>query len=205
MHVYAIAPVARYEPESVITKSIECLKTLEHDNFTLDIYYVIDTFPGDNRKLQFTLPNNFKMILRNTNRGHRAGAINDILKEIKNPDYVALFDVEHRPARDYIVKCVAALEENDAAVSSGCWHFMINKTSILTKMIALEHTFMDDLYRLLSHFEGFMAIQGTGVIKGSFLKDESLNEETSLDDVDLTTRMCLKARAAVLADTTMGD
>ena len=92
------------------------MKTLEHGNFTLDIYYVIDTFPGDNRKLQFTLPNNFKMILRNTNKGRRAGAIKDVLNEIKNPDYVALFDVSidllgHRPAKDYIIKCVVPLSK----------------------------------------------------------------------------------------------
>jgi cellulose synthase/poly-beta-1,6-N-acetylglucosamine synthase-like glycosyltransferase len=64
---------------------------------------------------------------------------------------------------------------------------------------------MDDLYRFLSHFEGFMTMQGTGVIKGSFLKDERFNEESSLDDVELTTRMYLKGKVTVLADTTMGD
>jgi cellulose synthase/poly-beta-1,6-N-acetylglucosamine synthase-like glycosyltransferase len=64
---------------------------------------------------------------------------------------------------------------------------------------------MDDLYQFLSHFEGFMTIQGTGMIKGSFLKDERFNEEASLDDVDLATRMYLKGKVAVLADTTMGD
>jgi cellulose synthase/poly-beta-1,6-N-acetylglucosamine synthase-like glycosyltransferase len=145
------------------------------------------------------------MVLRNTNRGRRAGAINDALSVMKNPDYVAIFDVEHRPAKDYLIKCVAALEENDAAVSSGCWHFVANKTNTLTKVITVEHTFFHGLYRFFSHFDGFMTLQGTGVLKRSFLDDEKFDEEASLDDVDLTTRAYLKGKIAVLTDTTMGD
>ncbi len=205
IHVCAVVPVSPHDPESVITKSIECLKELECSNFTLDVYYVTETFPGDNRKLQLTLPNNFTIVFRNTNRGRRAGAINDFLKEVTNADYVAIIDVEHRPAKDYIVKCIAALKEKDAGVSSGCWHFVVNKTNILTKVIAIEHLFMIDVYQFLSHFEGFMTIQGTGVLKGSFVKDEHFNEEASLDDVDLTTRMYIKGKVAVLANTAMGD
>jgi cellulose synthase/poly-beta-1,6-N-acetylglucosamine synthase-like glycosyltransferase len=43
------------------------------------------------------------------------------------------------------------------------------------------------------------------VLKGSFLANEKIDEEASLDDIDLTTRMYLKGKVAVLADTTMGD
>jgi cellulose synthase/poly-beta-1,6-N-acetylglucosamine synthase-like glycosyltransferase len=209
MHVYAIVPVAPYEPESQITESIKCLKELTCDNFTLDIYYVIETVPGDKRTLHWELPDNFTVMLRDTNRGYRAGKINDALDVIKNAghnaDYVALLDVDHRPAKDYITKCVAALEKNDAAVSSGCFHFVTNKTNALTKVVAMEHEFMDDLYRLLSRFDSFLAFAGTGVIKGTFLDNEKIDEEALLDDVDLTTRAYLKGKIAVLANTTLGD
>ena len=43
------------------------------------------------------------------------------------------------------------------------------------------------------------------MIKGSFLDDEKFDEEASLDDLDLTTRMYLKGKVVVLANTTMGD
>jgi cellulose synthase/poly-beta-1,6-N-acetylglucosamine synthase-like glycosyltransferase len=208
MHVYAIVPVAPYEPESVITESIKCLKELTCDNFTLDIYYVIETFPGDKRTLHWELPDNFTIMLK-TPRGRRAGNINDALDVIKNAghnaDYVAIFDVDYRPAKDYIIKCVAALEKNDTAVSSGCWHFVTNKTNALTKVIAVEYTFFHGLYQFFSHSEGFITIQGAGVLKGSVLDDEKFDEEASLDSVDLMTRMYLKGKITVLADTTMGD
>ena len=96
MQVYATVPVAQFEPDSVITKSIECLKELECDNFTLEVYYVIETFPGDKRTLSWVLPDNFNIMLR-TPRGHKAGALNDFLSVVKNADYVAVFDFDSSP------------------------------------------------------------------------------------------------------------
>ena len=130
MHIYAVIPVAQYEPESQITKSIECLKELACDNFTLDICYAIETFPGDKRKLHWTLPDNLKILLR-APRGRKAGGLNDFLSMRKNADYnadyLAIFDVDSRPAKDYIVKCVAAFEKHDSAVSSSGCRFVTNK------------------------------------------------------------------------------
>lgn len=60
MRVYAVVPVAIFEPESVITKSIECLKELACNNFALGIYYVIETFPGGKRKLHWELADNLQ-------------------------------------------------------------------------------------------------------------------------------------------------
>jgi cellulose synthase/poly-beta-1,6-N-acetylglucosamine synthase-like glycosyltransferase len=205
--VYAIVPVASYEPESQITKSIERLKELACDNFTLNICYAIETFPGDKRTLHLELPDNFTILLRDTHRGNRAGNINAALNKIKNaghnPDYVAIFDVDLRPAKDYLIKCIAALEENDDAVFSGWFHFATNKPNTLTKVIAIEHTLMHDLYRLLSHFDSFLILFGV-VVKGSFFTDEKFDEHALLDDFDLTTRAYLKGKVAVLANTTMG-
>ena len=83
MSVYAIVPIARYVPESVITKSIESLKELACANFTLDIYYAIETFPGDKRTLYWELPDNFTILLRDAHRGQKAGNINDALNKIR--------------------------------------------------------------------------------------------------------------------------
>ena len=205
MTVYAIVPVAPYEPESQIAKSIECFKGLKYNNFKLEICYVIETFPGDKRKLHWELPDNFNVILRNHNRGRRAGAVNDVLREIKNADYVALFDVDNRPADDYIIKCVAALEENNAAICSGGCRFVNNKSNVLTKVISIEYSFLCDMYHRLSGSDSFLTFQGAGVVKGSFLENEKFDEEASCDDVDLSTRAYLKGGVAVLAKTTMGE
>ena len=208
MHVYAIVPVAPYEPESQITKSIECFKGLKYNNFKFEVYYVIDTFPSDKRTLHWELPDNFKVVLR-TPKGRKAGAINDVLDELKdaghNADYVAIIDVDNRPADDYIIKCVAALEENNVAISSGGCRFVNNKTNVLTKVISTEYSFLCDISHRLSRSGSFLTFQGGGVVKGSFLRDEKFDEETSTEDFDLVNRMYLTGGVAVLAKTTLGE
>jgi cellulose synthase/poly-beta-1,6-N-acetylglucosamine synthase-like glycosyltransferase len=205
MHIYTIIPVAPFEPESVITKSIECFKELACDNFAFEVYYVIDSLPGDKRDLHWELPDNFKIMLRNTNRGRRAGAINDFLKEIKDADYVAIFDVDCRPAKDYIVKCVAALEENDSAVlSQGC-RVINNMSNVLTKNASLESNFMCEANQFLSRSHNFLAFMGPMVVRGSFLESEPFNEEVIDETADMLARMYVKGEVAVLANTTLGE
>jgi 1,2-diacylglycerol 3-beta-glucosyltransferase len=205
MRVYAAVPVAPFEPVSVITKSIECFKELECDNFNFEVYYVIDSLPGDTRDLHWELPDNFKILLRNTNRGRKAGAINDFLKEITGADYVAIFDVDGRPAKDYIVKCVAALEEDDSAVlSQGC-KFINNMSNVLTKTASLESNFMCEVNQFLSRSHNFFAFIGPMVVKGSFLESETFNEEVMDETADMLALIYVKGEVAVLANTTIGE
>ncbi len=205
MHIYTIIPVAPFEPVSVITKSIECLKELECDNFTVEVYYVIDSLPGDKRDLHWELPDNFKILLRNTNRGRRAGAINDCLSVVKDADYVAIFDVDCRPATDYIVKCVAALEEYDSAVLSQGYRVINNMSNVLTKTASLESNFLYELNQFLSRSHNFFAFMGPMVVKGSFLESETFNEGVTDEVFDMLVRMYIKGKVAVLANTTMGE
>ena len=199
MQVYAVVPVSQFEPESVITKSIECFKELECDNFNFEVYYLIETFPGDKRTLSWVLPDNFSIKLR-TPRGRKAGALNDFLSVVTDADYVAVFDVDGRPAKDYVVKCIAALEENDSAViSTGCI-FINNANSVLTKVISINYTLTYTSYSLQSG-SGFFAIGGGGVMKASLLKCEKFNEEASVEDFDFMTRLYLKGKIPVLANT----
>ena len=209
MNVYTVVPVAPFEPESIITKSIECLQELEHGDFSLEVYYIIDTFPGDTRELHWELPDNFKVVLRTNGRGYRAGKINDFLTMIENADYtadyVAIIDVDCRPAKDFIPKCVAALEKNDSAIfSSGC-RLVNNKSTLLTKLTAMEWGFGFDALINTAGSEDFRNLDGVGVLKGSLLKGERFDEKATCDDIDFLIRMYLKGKVAVLAETSFGD
>jgi 1,2-diacylglycerol 3-beta-glucosyltransferase len=206
MHIYAIIPVAPFEPVSVITKSIECFKELECYNFTIEVFYVIDSLPGDTRDLHWELPDNFKILLRDTNRGRRAGAINDCLSVVKDADYVAIIDVDGRPAKDYIVKCVAALEENDSAAFSQGYRVINNRSNALTKIISLESAFTRDLNRVFTRRSNdFFVFMGPMVVRGSFLENETFNEGVTDEVFDMLVRMYVKGKVAVLANTTMGE
>jgi cellulose synthase/poly-beta-1,6-N-acetylglucosamine synthase-like glycosyltransferase len=209
MNVYTVVPVAPFEPESIITRSIECLQELEHGDFGFEVYYIIDTFSGDTRDLHWELPDNFKVVLRTNGRGYRAGKINDFLKMIEDADYpadyVAIIDVDCRPAKDFIPKCIAALEDDDSAIfSSGC-RLVNNKSNILTKLIAVEWGLICDVLLSTSGSKDFRNLDGVGVLKGSLLKGERFDERATCDDIDLLIRMYLKGKVAVLAETSFED
>lgn len=206
MKICAVVPVSPYEPESLIKKSIECLKELNCKEYEFEVYYVIDTAKDDKRNFGSEFPPNFRIILRNNSRGRRAGAINEFLNVINDADYVAIFDVDSRPSKDFIIECIEAFDKNDSAVlSSGC-RFVTNKNSVLTKIVSLEYGFFCDLYRLYHWADGFLQFNGLiGVIKASFLKKERLNETSSCEDLDLTQRIYLAQHVAVLAKTTVGE
>jgi cellulose synthase/poly-beta-1,6-N-acetylglucosamine synthase-like glycosyltransferase len=206
MKIYAVIPISPYEPESLIKKSIECLKNLNCQDYEFEAYYIIDKTKDDKRNFNLLLPPNFKIILRNNNRGGRAGAINDFLSTINDVNYIAIFDVDSRPSENFITECIEALKKNSSAVlSSGC-RFVTNKNNVLTKIVSLEYGFFCDLYRLYHWSDGFLQFNGLiGVIQASFLKREKLDEKSSCEDLDLTQRMYLAQRVAVLAKTTVGE
>ncbi|HYA61190.1 MAG TPA: glycosyltransferase family 2 protein [Candidatus Acidoferrum sp.] len=206
MKICAVVPVSPYEPESLITKSIENLKELNYKGHKFEVYYVIDRAKDDNRNLGSKLPTNFKIIQRNNSRGGRAGAINEFLNVINDADYVAIFDVDSRPSKNFIVECIKAFNKNESAVlSSGC-RFVTNKNNILTKIISLEYGFFCDLYRLYHWSDGFLQFNGLiGVMQASFLKEERLNETSSCEDLDLTQRIYLAHHVAILAKTMVGE
>ncbi len=206
MKICAVVPVSPYEPESLIKKSMECLKELNCKEYKFEVYYVIDTAKDDTRNFGSKFPPNFRTILRNNSKGGRAGAINEFLNVINDADYVAIFDVDSRPSKDFIIECIKALNKNDSAVlSSGC-RFVTNKNNVLTKIVSIEYGFFCDLYRLYHWADGFLQFNGViGVIKASFLKKERFNETSSCEDLDLTQRIYLAQHVAILAKTTVGE
>ena len=148
MKICAIVPIAPSEPFTLVEKSIKSLNDLDCSRLDFEAYYVIDSGGGDDKALYHVLPPHFHIIVRNDNRGRRAGAINDVLNVIEGAEYIALFDVDSRPNIDFLTECVSALTEaSNGVLASGC-RFVTNKESTLTKIISIEYKFFCDIYRL---------------------------------------------------------
>src|SRR5674536_244604 len=128
-----------------------------------------------------------EMCIRDSNRGRRAGAINDVLNVIEGAEYIALFDVDSRPNIDFLTECVSALTEaSNGVLASGC-RFVTNKESTLTKIISIEYKFFCDIYRLGRWSGGFIQFNGLiGVSKAAFLRSTVFNERCACEDVDIT-------------------
>ena len=152
------------------------------------------------------LPPHFHVVIRNGNRGRRAGAINDILNVAEGVDCIALFDVDSRPNPDFLVECVRELTEtSDAVLASGC-RYVTNKVNTLTKIASIEYKFFCDIYHLFGWSRGFIQFNGViGVSKASFLKTTGFDERCSCEDLDISEKIYLSGNRALLATTKVGE
>lgn len=204
MKVCAIVCVSRFEPQALIEKSIESLKSLHCNGLDFEAYYVIDDGKKKNcEALRQLLPPHFYIISREDSRGRRAGALNDILNIIEKADYVALFDVDSRPQKNFLIACVRRLESIPYGVlASGC-RFITNKESTLTKIISVEYRFFCHIYRLAKWSGGFTQFNGLiGVSRAEFLRSIRFNECCSCEDLDVSQQIYLLGKRALLVDTT---
>lgn len=194
-----IVPVAHYEPLSVVKKSFDCISLLENGGMDVRVTYVLDLKEGDDDRLQFLGKMPVTVIARTDNRGRRAGAVNDALDVHKSevePDYVALFDVDSRPDRDFIVKCADLLQSNKNTIIASGARFITNEDeNIITKTVAAEYCFFSDVYRLFERFGGFNQFNGMiGVLNIRLMRDyqlDHLDESASCEDLDFTQKAYL--------------
>jgi len=207
MKVCAIIPVAPFEPNALIEKSIQSLGGLDCSGLDFEAYYVIDSSGKDYSSLFGLLPPRFHIVIRNGNRGHRAGAINDILKVMTEAtDCIALFDVDSRPNVDFLEECVRELTAtSDAMLASGC-RYVTNKVNTLTKIVSIEYKFFCDIYRFFRWSRGFIQFNGAiGVSKAPFIRTTGFDERCSCEDLEMSEKIYLSGNRALLATTKIGE
>ncbi len=205
MKVCAIVPVAPFEPVALVERSVDSLTALDCTGLDFRAYYVIDGAGSEYSSLDQRFPSHFRMVVRTEDRGRRAGAINDALSTLEDADFVALFDIDSRPDKDFIVKCVHALREDGAVLASGC-RYITNKENTLSKIIAIEYGFFCDIYRLFHWSKGFMQFNGAiGLSKAEFLCGTVFDERSSCEDLDMSQRIYLSGNHVTLAQTRVGE
>ncbi len=209
-----VVPVAPFEPQEIIRKSVEALKHTETPrNYEKEIFYVIDTDqdPAEDERVQYLrreTPEEVKTIARTSNEGRRAGAINRALDEMDVPDYVAIFDIDSRPGEKFIGACIDQLESEERIFMSTCPRRVINKDqNFVTKLVEAEYDFLTDMQLLLEKTEGFNHFNGLiSVIEGGYLEKERLNESRMCEDTDFTQRAYLNGRRpAINSESYLGE
>ncbi len=205
MKICAIVPIAPFEPVALVERSIDSLAALNCSDLDFKVCYVMDSGGADYSSLNDLFPPHFCMVVRTENRGRRAGAINDVLGRVEDADYIALFDIDSRPDKDFIIKCVHALQEDNAVLASGC-RYITNRVNTLSKIVAIEYDFFCDMYHLFNWSKGFIQFNGAiGLSKASFLGKTTFNERSSCEDLDMSQRIYLSGNRATLARTRIGE
>ena len=199
MRLAVIIPVSPFEPLEILIKSAKHILSLDYGDLDYKILYVIDKLnENDNRGL-ILRKMGVEVLERDTNRGKRAGAINDGLKYLEKykPDYVAIFDVDTRPEKDFIVKCVSTLKKEDKAYIVSGPRYISNPINLTSQTIEIEYYLINYLLRK-SKFKQFNGL--IGVLRADILRRFKLNEYAITEDADFATRMHCKGYKAIFID-----
>jgi len=196
-----IIPVSVYEPSETLVKSATHLCNLDYGDFEPKIVYVFDGEEKDERVL--TLKKlGVDVLARNTSRGRRAGAINDGLKIIKKyrPAAIAIFDVDSRPSRDFVIKCAERLERGVYISSSR--REVINPFTLIAEGVFIEYKLIGYLLRK----SGFRQFNGLiGVLNPEYIFRYRLNENCLTEDADFSTRMHAIGLRAEMCDSVLHE
>ncbi len=199
--VAVIVPVSPFEPLEILINSAKHLLSLDYDDFEFKIVFVVDkNGPNDDRgkKLKEL---GIEVLERNTTRGKRAGAINDALDYLRDfkPDYIAIFDVDSRPERNFIVKCVEALKRDEKAYIASSRRYISNPINFVSQTVEAEYYLINFLLKK-SKFKQFNGL--IGVLRADLLMKYRLNENAVTEDADFATRMHCLGYRAILVDGT---
>jgi cellulose synthase/poly-beta-1,6-N-acetylglucosamine synthase-like glycosyltransferase len=200
MRLAIIVPVAPFEKDEVILKSVEHLSSLDFDGFEVKILYVIDKNGESDSRDEKVRQKGADVLIRETTRGKRAGAINDGIRHLADfkPDYVAIFDVDSRPERNFVIECVKALKNCEGCYIASSKRYINNAINLVSETVEAEYRLMNFLLRK-SSFKQFNGL--IGVLKADILS-EGLNEDAVAEDADFATRMHARGYRAVLVNTT---
>ncbi len=202
-----IVPVSDFEPLTMIFSSICNITSLNFGEYRPLIVYVIDT----NNLEKISKIRNFienkglswavKIIRRSTNRGKRAGAINDALDYVARfkPKYIAIFDIDTKPETDFIVKCVNALEKEPKAYIASSRRYILNPKNLVSETVEIEYYLLNFLIKKL-HFKQFNGL--IGVLRSDIILKYRLDEAALTEDADFATRMHAAGLKAILVDST---
>uniref|UniRef100_A0A7C3MBD6 Glycosyltransferase family 2 protein n=1 Tax=Archaeoglobus fulgidus TaxID=2234 RepID=A0A7C3MBD6_ARCFL len=200
MKLAVVVPVSPFEDEKIIRRSIEHLKSLDYDNLDVKFVYVIDSNGKDDGRPEIAREMGVEVVFRESRRGKRAGAINDALEYLVNfnPDYIAIFDVDSRPEKNFIVECVKALESCKDCYIASTKRYIINPVNLVSETVEAEYF----LINFLLEKSRFRQLNGLiGVLRAEFLMKKRLNEWAAAEDADFATRMHANGKKALLVKT----
>lgn len=207
--ISTIIPVSPKESLDIIENSINSMRDLKvPEKFDLEFLYVIDTEDSkEDERIDF-LKNEMgiKPVVREPGKGKRAGAINKGLEESRGSKYIAIFDVDSRPKKDFIEKAVQEFDKNTYIVTASRKILNENK-NFVTQMVGIEYRFIDDMQNLLDSSSGFNHFNGLiGVLDGKYLNEKKLNPRRICEDIDFSERAHLEGKKAeMLTETFIGE
>ncbi len=156
------------------------------DDSTDETVELVKKLVEEKRRLGF----NISQIRRGSRKGFKAGALKEGLK-IAHGEYVAIFDADFVPKRDFLKKTLAFFSDENVGMVQTRWEHLNGTYSMLTRAQAMAldgHFVIEQTVRNKAGF--FINFNGTGGIwkRKCILESGNWQEDTLTEDLDLSYR-----------------
>ena len=187
-----------YNEKRVVRRLLDACVRLDYPHEKLEIIVVDDSSDETTkivREFQEKHPDLVRVIHREERTGFKAGALQVALQN-SNGEFIALFDADYVPPRDFLRKVIPYLHLDDkVAFAQSRWSYLDGQFSWIAKAISLAidvYAFVDQRARyvgnLLAHFSGTC-----GVFRRRAIEDAGgWNSDTIAEDLDLSIRLHLR-------------
>lgn len=185
-----------YNEYYVVDRLIECAVNMEWPRNKLEIQVLDDSTDETYLKIQQLVKGyrrkgfNIHHLHRTNRKGHKAGALKEGLTLAKG-DFVAVFDADFMPARDFLIKCMPYFRDPEIGMVQSRWGHINADYSVLTRAQSVGidgHFVIEQVARNAN--ELWMNFNGTGGIwrKQCILDAGDWQSDTLTEDFDLSYR-----------------
>lgn len=188
--------IPTFNEKKLVERILNACLQLDYPRERLEIIVVDDSTDSTTdvlRQYETQYPGLIRVIHRPKRQGFKAGALQEALKRT-NSEFIALFDADHVPRRDFLLKALPHFQRKKTAFVQGLWYNQKGPKSSVARIsgLAVETHFRIDYFARLKA-GSFPLIFGTaGVIRRSALESiGGWHSDTLTEDVDLTIRLYL--------------
>ena len=188
--------IPTYNERRVVERILNACLQLDYPRDKLDIIVVDDSTDSTAailQEYQARFPDQIRIIHRTKRTGFKAGALQEALK-CTTGDFIAIFDADHVPRKDFLLKALPHFSSKKIAFVQGLWYNHNSTRSAVARSsgLAVESHFRIEYFARLKA-ESFPLVFGSaGIIRKSALASVGgWHSDTLTEDVDLTIRLYL--------------
>ena len=173
------------EPLTVVSKTIEGALKIDYPKDRFEVIVCDDSPPDFSKDIEeYCIERNIKFIRRESRKGFKAGAINNLLRQIKC-DFFGILDSDHIPTPNFIRTCLSGFVEDDIILVQGKPAF-VNQDDYLMRSSAYIHTQFFHIYQKSRGTRNGAIFAGTtGIFRADLLKKfGGFLEDTLAEDTD---------------------
>ncbi|MEE9410059.1 MAG: glycosyltransferase [Candidatus Heimdallarchaeota archaeon] len=183
-HVVVAIPLYK-EPLKVVSQTIEGALNINYPKDRFEVVVCDDSPKGTSSDIEnFCVEKGVRFIQRANRKGFKAGAINNVLKQV-DCDFFAMLDSDHIPVSNFIRTCLSGFVEDDIILVQGKPMF-VNQDNYLMRSSAYIHTQFFHIYQKSRGIRNGVIFAGTtGMFRADLLKkfggflEDTLAEDTN--------------------------